>query len=125
MEELCDYIPSRIAALISAFLGNVSEIITNAVALSKDLSYFILIALLGGCVANGLFLMGSCIIMSEHGFPRKKCFVNLLTAYSEDAAGGLAKHEWGPNEDKPYIHSDEATLPKRSCACTGYSTGAI
>ena len=42
MEELCDYIPSRIAALISAFLGNVPEIITNAVALSKDLSYFIL-----------------------------------------------------------------------------------
>lgn len=71
MENLCEYIPSRVAALISAFLGNVPELIANAVALSKGMSYFILIALLGGAVSNGLFLMGSCIGMSEYGFPKK------------------------------------------------------
>lgn len=71
MEDLCDYIPSRIAALISAFLGNVPELITNVVALSKNLGYFILIALIGGSIANGLFLMGSCIGFSEYGFPKK------------------------------------------------------
>jgi len=71
MEDLTEYIPSRIAALLGAFLGNVPEIITNAIAVSKSLSYFTLIALVGGAVANGLILMGTCISSSENGFPRK------------------------------------------------------
>jgi hypothetical protein len=39
------------------FLGaGAYVLVTNAVALSKGMAYFILIALLGGAVANGLFL---------------------------------------------------------------------
>jgi len=72
MESLCEYIPSRLVGLISAFLGNVPEAVTNGVALSKNIDYFILLALIGGCIANGLILMGTCIVASESYFPDKK-----------------------------------------------------
>lgn len=71
MESLCEYIPSRLVGLISAFLGNVPEAVTNGVALSKHIDYFILLALVGGCIANGLILMGTCIVASESYFPDK------------------------------------------------------
>jgi Ca2+/H+ antiporter len=72
MESLCEYIPSRLVGLISAFLGNVPEAVTNGVALSKNIDYFILLALIGGCIANGLILMGTCIVASESYFPGKE-----------------------------------------------------